>query len=820
MTENDYQSIINRMLLSTTSKMTLRKSDEWIFFSSKKMDLPSQGWKIHLTATLNEFDKLCNEVLIELINLKVSFKIPSHASHFLKIQAGEYGDTQIGKIVTIYPCNTNYASYLLKILNEKWQDSVAPRVPEEPSTRPNGPVSCRFGDFQGLYKLSSRGVPRRIVYLKDGTECWDDISNTFLLIKELDIQLYKPMGPISNLLEIIENNYAFLSRYNNASSTVIEAIDKKNLKRVVIKQGFAEEKADARNIDKKFQIKNEARILRHLNSYKFPSPTLIDYIESNNESLLIIEHVDGTPLNSALFSKFQLQFEIEKLINLLHRYEIVHADLKETNILVDSVGKLSLIDFGSSGFINEKIPTSTATTGYYDVNKKQLFLTTELDLYSLRSLFFSLKTFCSPSTIVCSPERLSYFSINNPRKSNFTVSKPFNSNEEEFTPLLLSPEKIFNACLDFYDFDTGAWKNKHLFPKYELDSINCGAAGVVLGLLRLRPEISNRNQLDSVIIQTCDRLSTKKHDDYSHGLFSGNTGIAIVLAIAGQVYKKNNYLQSACEIINFALSKIEESDLFSGEAGVLYATIALEKILKGNDFQSLILKLTQSLLQKITTKNGVIGILSSDQKEIESGLAHGSAGLAFALYHVAKYLDDINIEELSLNIFTSIFQKLRTNHCLHFDTSRKMTTANIIWCRGVAGYLWGILNSFGMDARLFDQIHWCRDRFIESIQLHNPTLCHGLAGQLELLKILESVKLINSEIEVIKKVQLCLEGMLIEFDNKQFFLSESHDKVSPDFWVGFTGPASTLSAIKSGRFNPAMTIKDFESIIEHNTIDF
>src|SRR5579872_5705165 len=67
--------------------------------------LPTQGWKIHVSATVTESVLFCQTILPFLLRQHCSFKIPASVTDIVSINAGEIGSTQTGKILTVYPKN-------------------------------------------------------------------------------------------------------------------------------------------------------------------------------------------------------------------------------------------------------------------------------------------------------------------------------------------------------------------------------------------------------------------------------------------------------------------------------------------------------------------------------------------------------------------------------------------------------------------------------------------------------------------------------------------------------------------------------------------
>lgn len=71
-------------------------------------------------------------------------------------------------------------------------------------------------------------------------------------------------------------------------------------------------------------------------------------LSSDSESKIEMEHIKGPLLKEVLDKKPELAKEIGKITGILHDKHIMHGDLTTSNMILDSNGKIRLIDFGLS----------------------------------------------------------------------------------------------------------------------------------------------------------------------------------------------------------------------------------------------------------------------------------------------------------------------------------------------------------------------------------------------------------------------------------------------------------------------------------------
>lgn len=75
----------------------------WTYYHVQDAVLPDQGWKIHLTATLEESQELLDKVSEFCIENKIEFKHLKNKQSFIKVNSKNANRASSGKFMTIYP---------------------------------------------------------------------------------------------------------------------------------------------------------------------------------------------------------------------------------------------------------------------------------------------------------------------------------------------------------------------------------------------------------------------------------------------------------------------------------------------------------------------------------------------------------------------------------------------------------------------------------------------------------------------------------------------------------------------------------------------
>jgi len=185
------------------------------------------------------------------------------------------------------------------------------------------------------------------------------------------------------------NKYTILSSFPGGK--VLLARDVNSNKLVTLKRGS--------EVNTNIEVEISLVVNHHENIAK-----LIDYFQVDSLHFLVYEYVEGKDLFS-LFQETNFQPLIEDLVkklfcqlvsavDYLHQLGICHGDLKLENVVLDSSGKLTLIDFGLSSFssADDLCCLYSGTPAYVsaEILEKKPYSGYLADVYSLGVLLYSL----------------------------------------------------------------------------------------------------------------------------------------------------------------------------------------------------------------------------------------------------------------------------------------------------------------------------------------------------------------------------------------------------------------------------------------------
>ena len=112
-----------------------------------KCELPAKGFKIHISAVYSNVVYILNNVLPYLNENKVPYKVLASIKDLMKMNSGEYGYSQIGKVITIYPRREEEFCLLLENLDNRTKGFCSVHIPSDYRYKGSTVVYYRYGEF-------------------------------------------------------------------------------------------------------------------------------------------------------------------------------------------------------------------------------------------------------------------------------------------------------------------------------------------------------------------------------------------------------------------------------------------------------------------------------------------------------------------------------------------------------------------------------------------------------------------------------------------------------------------------------------------------
>jgi tRNA A-37 threonylcarbamoyl transferase component Bud32 len=391
---------------------------------------PTQGWKLHVSATILSASALLERAGPILRASGARYKVPLSLLSLKRLNCGLfYGYSQIGKALTIYPRSSGEACEIAFAVHEATVGLPGPEVPFEHRCFARGGVYRRYGSFESLF---TEGAEPRPAIRGPGGVLEEDRRD--------QNPAWAPPDPFAPLKERRRGKLATAFRAYSALSQrgkggVYRAIDvRTGVRPCIVKEGRRYGEVDWDGTDGRHRVEHEADVLRELTAAEIPAPTVLALFRERADAYLVLEAIDGRTLHEvALQADTKLSMmdalgfarQCAELLARIHDLGWVWRDCKPTNLLIDS-GTLRPLDFegaiamgsdpqlpwGSAGFVPPE--WRDADEGRHPVLPSQ-------DLYALGALIHSILA-GSPPPATAAPRPIGVYRRGVPRKVRSLVA--------------------------------------------------------------------------------------------------------------------------------------------------------------------------------------------------------------------------------------------------------------------------------------------------------------------------------------------------------------------------------------------------------------
>lgn len=327
-------------------------------------ELPEFGYKIHISATIENYKTILDLALPFLDDLKVVYKYIYSEKDILFNFSKNEDAAESGKLITIYPQNTEDCKILLsKIYDYLPKNLDGIYILSDRNYKDSNVIFYRFGTIKLNVNSTKNGLP---TMKGPNKEIWQDYQKTFFDLPKWikDIQESQEFKD-----SYLYKNYKVTEvlKYSNGGN-VYFGNDLKG-KKVVIKESrpniLSFEKYKHRD-----ERENEYRISQILDEYTPKTIEVADewinkyfiyeYIEGDNFykkiiNLTIFKYKMNTPEKNILKLKEYIDIikSLIKLVKYYHNKNIILNDLHVDNFKQNEKG-LFFIDLGNSYIYNEK----------------------------------------------------------------------------------------------------------------------------------------------------------------------------------------------------------------------------------------------------------------------------------------------------------------------------------------------------------------------------------------------------------------------------------------------------------------------------------
>ncbi|MGT2926739.1 class III lanthionine synthetase LanKC N-terminal domain-containing protein [Streptococcus cuniculipharyngis] len=680
-------SLITLENITFYDDVTIKNTDCFTYISMSETAIPYQGWKIHISATLENYQDILTKTMSCCYEEHISFKFINNTKDLLDIFSKKSSPIEVGKFITIYPENDKKFLKILELLHNLLDGFQGIQILTDHRYKNSNVLFYRYGVMNATLINGERPL------LKDlEGNTYPDIQGPYYECPSFIEELFpdKSYTSAHDNNEIKMNNRYIMKSiiHQTGSGNVYIAFDILNEENVIVKEArknvYINEDISAIDL-----LQNEYHTLSTLQ--KSFIPKVIDEFFDDENYYLVEEYIRGERLDclknkfNLLLSRPSIEHDLfcdnisaiitqmfEKL-ELIHKEGILLEDISTSNMILDSEDNLYFIDFETA--YSKKSDMLVETTN----NHYPSHITSKFEKRDRIKLWYSIIDLLTNATSLLKFDKSGFSTVKSFLKMSYEMNFPIHiiqlflndfNNEKQFDLSTLI-STLPNINLELLDFkrvqilETLLTVNSFEIPGTSLlDTVDNYLAVKYYDLPssenNLFDEILQDKQNDNIETVLAKLIlkkdSYKKHLDFLDKIiYSNNTNYKYKYRVL-QILNNHDGEET---LFRETVKSIKITDI-SFEKGIPY--IKLDQYLSPyltNGNSGLIIELIKFSLKHNTTEfDDFIKILSLgiDHTYAKStSLNTGLAGLGLANAWLYFYFNDIKYLNISVKIFNHIY---------------------------------------------------------------------------------------------------------------------------------------------------------------------
>ncbi|MGW2834323.1 class III lanthionine synthetase LanKC [Streptomyces sp. NPDC001286] len=369
---------------------------------------PSQGWKIHASATRANAERIAAIVWDYCVPRRIPFKFVP-APHLLHLRNTKYaGRDNSGKFVTVYPADEEQLHLVLRELGELLKGFEGPYILTDLRWY-DGPLYVRYGAFARAFTVDERGSLVPAVRDGEGRLVPDRRAPSFQVPEWVTLPAFlEPHLAARNTTTVGDLPYRIEKalHFSNGGG-VYAGTDTRSGRKVVLKEGRPHAGLASDGADAIARLEREKQALEQVAGTGVV-PEVRDWFTLGDHRFLVMDFVEGRPLNSffaerhpllspdpdpdavAAYARWAVRIHgaVERAVEAVHARGIVFNDLHVFNIMVaPDEESVFLIDFEAAAPVEEGGRQVVAHPGFFAPPDRT---GVEVDQYALACLRLAL----------------------------------------------------------------------------------------------------------------------------------------------------------------------------------------------------------------------------------------------------------------------------------------------------------------------------------------------------------------------------------------------------------------------------------------------
>jgi tRNA A-37 threonylcarbamoyl transferase component Bud32 len=359
-------------------------SDDWLMFAPDEAELPSQGWKIHASACLDNAEQILETIWDYCVRERIAFKF-IRSRQLLFLRNMKYADRGYsGKFVTIFPDGEEQFARILEQLAPALDGHDSPYILSDLRWGA-GPLYVRYGGFRERFCVGPNGELEAAIEDADGELVPDRRGATFQVPAGIELPpILRPHLEARNADTLGDLPYRpeHALHFSNGGGVYL-GVDTRSGEQIVLKEARPHAGLDRDARDAVSRLTRERDTMRKLAGLDV-APAVRDHFVVGGHHFLVMDYIDGEPLSTSIVQRYPLICaeptdadiadysawaldvceRLRRAVDAVHERGIVLGDLHPNNVLVQDDGRIVLIDLEIAAHIDEGMRPPLADPGF------------------------------------------------------------------------------------------------------------------------------------------------------------------------------------------------------------------------------------------------------------------------------------------------------------------------------------------------------------------------------------------------------------------------------------------------------------------------
>ncbi|MGA5096922.1 class III lanthionine synthetase LanKC [Streptomyces lavendulocolor] len=384
------------------------RSGDWLALRPADLTLPAQGWKIHVSACLDNAETILSRVTDYCLPRRIAFKfVPSR--YLLHTRNAKYADRAAsGKFITVYPADDEQCRRIADDLAALLAGEPGPYILSDLRWG-DGPVYVRYGSFTRRHCYGENGELCPAVEHPDGRLVPDLRGPVFQIPDWVEPPAFlRPHLDARAAVTVTDIPYTVDSalHFSNGGGVYV-GHDRRTGEKVVLKEARPHAGLAADGADAVTRLRREQTALERLAGLPY-TPEVKGTFVLGDHHFLAMEFLEGKPLNTffarrhplieadptpeslAEYTAWALRIHrlVEEAVDAVHARGVVFNDLHLFNIMVsEDETSVALLDFEAAAHIDEGRRQTVANPAFVAPPDRRGFA---VDRYALACLRIAL----------------------------------------------------------------------------------------------------------------------------------------------------------------------------------------------------------------------------------------------------------------------------------------------------------------------------------------------------------------------------------------------------------------------------------------------